>query len=172
MSQVSSPPPQSQPGGPNVNGGEIQVKSGWGPHNKDDLLSFVEPRDLMSFGMIPEFVGRFPVLVSLASLDEEALVSVLTKPKNALMTQYATLFEIDQVCVTCVCVCHVCVCHVCVCVCHVCVCVCHVCVCVSRVCVCVCVCVCVYCVYTCVCTCACKYSVITFDYLEMSLVCR
>ena len=64
--------------------------------------------------MIPEFVGRFPINVSLSSLGKEALVSILTQPKNALVPQYCNLFEMDQVCV-CVCVCvRMCVC-VCVC---------------------------------------------------------
>jgi len=51
----------------------------------------------MAYGMIPEFVGRFPVVVSLSSLDKDALVKVLTQPKNALVSQYMALFEMDQV---------------------------------------------------------------------------
>ena len=65
--------------------------------HRDTLLRCVEPRDLMAYGMIPEFVGRFPVVVSLTSLDKDALVKVLTQPKNALVSQYMTLFEMDQV---------------------------------------------------------------------------
>lgn len=66
--------------------------------HKDRLLSFVEARDLMSYGMIPEFVGRFPVIVNLHHLDVESLVSVLTRPKNALVPQFVSLFKMDQVC--------------------------------------------------------------------------
>ena len=54
--------------------------------------------------MIPEFVGRFPVVVSLDHLGVESLVSILTRPKNALVPQFKSLFRMDQVCV-CVCVC-------------------------------------------------------------------
>ncbi len=55
------------------------------------------PGDLLKFGLIPEFVGRLPVLVTLEALDNEALVSILTKPKNALVKQYKKLFELDNV---------------------------------------------------------------------------
>lgn len=55
----------------------------------------------MSYGMIPEFVGRFPIVVSLHSLDKDALVTILTQPKNALVPQYMALFEMDQVCMSC-----------------------------------------------------------------------
>ncbi len=54
-------------------------------------------RDLIEFGMIPEFCGRLPVIVSLASLDEDALVQILTKPQNALIPQYQHLFTMDKV---------------------------------------------------------------------------
>ena len=64
-------------------------------------MRLVEPRDLMTYGMIPEFVGRFPIVVSLSSLDRDALVEVLTQPKNALISQYMALFEMDQVGVAC-----------------------------------------------------------------------
>ena len=69
--------------------------------HRDALLRLVEPRDLMTYGMIPEFVGRFPIVVSLSSLDRDALVEVLTQPKNALISQYMALFEMDQVGVAC-----------------------------------------------------------------------
>ena len=69
--------------------------------HRDALLRLVEPRDLMAYGMIPEFVGRFPIVVSLSSLDRDALVEVLTQPKNALVSQYMALFEMDQVGVAC-----------------------------------------------------------------------
>ncbi|OOO00520.1 MAG: ATP-dependent protease ATP-binding subunit ClpX [Epulopiscium sp. Nele67-Bin004] len=61
------------------------------------LLKDLEPQDLLKFGLIPEFVGRVPVTVSLENLDEEALVQILTKPKNAIAKQYAKLFEMDGV---------------------------------------------------------------------------
>lgn len=64
---------------------------------KDKLLFDVEPQDLVSFGMIPEFVGRLPVLVSVNSLSEESLVKILTEPRNALVPQYQHLFKMDEV---------------------------------------------------------------------------
>ena len=60
--------------------------------DKSDLLEKMEPEDLLKFGLIPEFVGRLPVMASLLELDEEALVAILTKPKNALIKQYQLLF--------------------------------------------------------------------------------
>ena len=63
----------------------------------DNLFSQVLPQDLMKYGIIPEFVGRVPVVVSLKSLDEEALVRILKEPKNALIKQYQALFELDNV---------------------------------------------------------------------------
>lgn len=64
---------------------------------KDTLLKAVEARDLVEFGMIPEFVGRFPVVVPFHSLTEPMLVDILTKPQNALVPQYKRLFDMDQV---------------------------------------------------------------------------
>lgn len=55
------------------------------------------PQDLVKFGIIPEFIGRVPVTVALKSLDENALVEILTKPKNAIVKQYEKLFELDGV---------------------------------------------------------------------------
>ncbi len=63
----------------------------------DELLRKVEPQDLVKFGLIPEFIGRVPVTVSLNMLDENALVQILSKPKNALIKQYQKLFELDDV---------------------------------------------------------------------------
>ena len=62
-----------------------------------DLLQEVVPQDLTKFGLIPEFVGRVPINVSLRGLDKEALVRILTEPKNALIKQYQKLFEMDEV---------------------------------------------------------------------------
>ena len=64
---------------------------------KDNLLAQVEARDLINFGMIPEFVGRLPVLVSLHSLNEASLMRILTEPRNALIPQYQYLFGMDNV---------------------------------------------------------------------------
>ena len=61
------------------------------------VLREVEPEDLLKFGLIPEFIGRLPVVATLEDLDEEALVEILTKPKNALSKQYARLFEMEGV---------------------------------------------------------------------------
>jgi ATP-dependent Clp protease ATP-binding subunit ClpX len=61
------------------------------------LLSKVLPEDLLRFGLIPEFIGRLPVISSLEPLDEEALVEILTKPKNALVKQYQKMLELDDV---------------------------------------------------------------------------
>ena len=62
-----------------------------------DILHGVEPEDLLKFGLIPEFVGRLPVVATLSDLDEPALVEILTKPKNALVKQYQRLFEMEDV---------------------------------------------------------------------------
>jgi len=61
------------------------------------LLAQVEPEDLIRFGLIPEFIGRLPVVATLEELDEKALVEILTKPKNALTKQYSKLFEYDDI---------------------------------------------------------------------------
>lgn len=65
--------------------------------NTGMLLREVQPEDLIQFGMIPEFVGRFPVVAALDELDEDTLVRILTEPKNALTRQYQKLFELDGV---------------------------------------------------------------------------
>lgn len=62
-----------------------------------ELLSKVLPEDLLRFGLIPEFIGRLPVIASLEQLDESALIEILTKPKNALVKQYQKMLEIDDV---------------------------------------------------------------------------
>ncbi|ENH95771.1 ATP-dependent protease ATP-binding subunit ClpX [Gracilibacillus halophilus YIM-C55.5] len=65
--------------------------------DKAELLSKVLPEDMLRYGLIPEFIGRLPVIGALEPLDEDALVEILTKPKNALAKQYTKLFEIDDV---------------------------------------------------------------------------
>ncbi len=71
-------------------------------HSKDDsrkigeILTDVEPEDLIKYGLIPEFVGRLPVVATLEELDEDALIQILTEPKNALTKQYARLFEMED----------------------------------------------------------------------------
>ncbi len=61
-----------------------------------ELLGELEPEDLLKFGLIPEFVGRLPVLATLEDLDEDALITILTQPKNALVKQYQRLFELEK----------------------------------------------------------------------------
>ncbi|MDS0525049.1 ATP-dependent Clp protease ATP-binding subunit ClpX [Clostridium sp. SHJSY1] len=75
-------------------GAEIQSKK-----EKDvgSLLKEILPSDLLKFGLIPEFVGRLPIVVTLESLDKKALVNILSQPKNALVKQYKKLFEMDNV---------------------------------------------------------------------------
>ncbi|MGH2412986.1 MAG: AAA family ATPase, partial [Microcystaceae cyanobacterium] len=62
-----------------------------------DILRQLEPDDLVKFGMIPEFVGRIPVMAALEPLDEEALMAILTEPRNALVKQYQKLLKMDNV---------------------------------------------------------------------------
>ena len=68
-----------------------------GPQNIDDAFEHVLPEDLLKYGMIPEFIGRLPVFTSVTKLDQEALIAVLTEPKNALVKQYQRLFDLDNV---------------------------------------------------------------------------
>ena len=67
---------------------------------KTDLLSLAEPEDLLKYGLIPEIVGRIPLVVALEHLDKDALIKILTEPKNALTKQYEKLFEMDGVTLT------------------------------------------------------------------------
>ena len=62
-----------------------------------EILKSVEPEDLLKFGLIPEFVGRLPVIATLGDLDERALVEILVNPKNALVKQYQKLFEMESI---------------------------------------------------------------------------
>jgi ATP-dependent Clp protease ATP-binding subunit ClpX len=83
---------------------QSQKQMGFGADLKDtkkenlgDILVKVETEDLLKFGLIPEFVGRLPVIATLNELNEEALVDILSKPKNALIKQYQRLFEFEKV---------------------------------------------------------------------------
>ena len=67
------------------------------PAAEEHILEQLEPQDLLKFGLIPEFVGRLPVMVTLDNLDEPALVNILTEPKNSLVKQYQSLLEMDGV---------------------------------------------------------------------------
>lgn len=73
--------------------GELKV----GKERIGELLRLVEPDDLLKFGFIPEFIGRLPVIATLNELDEEALVRILTEPKNAIVKQYQALLEMDGI---------------------------------------------------------------------------
>ncbi|MEJ2668701.1 MAG: AAA family ATPase, partial [Gammaproteobacteria bacterium] len=73
------------------------VKSRDSQKNVGDTLKDVEPEDLVKYGLIPEFVGRLPVIATLDELDEDALVQILTEPKNSLVKQYQRLFEMETV---------------------------------------------------------------------------
>lgn len=75
-------------------GAELQSKK---ENQVDQMLDKIEPHDLMKFGLIPELIGRLPVIVGLHSLDEDALVRILNEPKNALVKQYQKLFAMDDV---------------------------------------------------------------------------
>lgn len=67
------------------------------PLHKKKILEDVQPEDLLKFGLIPEFIGRLPVIATLEELDEKALIKILTEPKNALVKQFQKLFEMEQV---------------------------------------------------------------------------
>ncbi|MDR3448780.1 MAG: AAA family ATPase, partial [Alphaproteobacteria bacterium] len=62
-----------------------------------EILAATEPEDLLKFGLIPEFVGRLPVIATLTDLDEAALIDILTSPKNALVKQFQRLFEMEDI---------------------------------------------------------------------------
>jgi ATP-dependent Clp protease ATP-binding subunit ClpX len=74
-----------------------EVRPPDGGQHINDLLGDVEPEDLIKYGLIPEFVGRLPVVATLEELDEEALIEILTEPRNALTKQYAKLFDMEGV---------------------------------------------------------------------------
>jgi ATP-dependent Clp protease ATP-binding subunit ClpX len=85
---------RAEPGGIGFN---AMVKGGGAPKSIGELFTSVQPDDLVKFGLIPEFVGRLPVIATLTDLDAEALVQILTAPKNAVTKQYAKLFEMEGV---------------------------------------------------------------------------
>ena len=62
-----------------------------------EILNYVQPEDLLKYGLIPEFVGRLPVIATLTDLDEEAMIRILVEPKNALIKQYQKFFEFERV---------------------------------------------------------------------------
>ncbi|MFZ7131620.1 MAG: ATP-dependent Clp protease ATP-binding subunit ClpX [Eubacteriales bacterium] len=74
-------------------GAEVKTKK----DDKNKTLNNIQPKDLLKFGLIPEFIGRVPIITTLEPLDEKALISILTEPKNALVKQYKKLFEMDNV---------------------------------------------------------------------------
>ena len=75
-------------------GADIQTKD---QRKIGEVLREVQAEDLLKFGLIPEFIGRIPVIATLEELDEDALISILTEPKNALIKQYQKLFEFEDV---------------------------------------------------------------------------
>jgi ATP-dependent Clp protease ATP-binding subunit ClpX len=75
-------------------GAELRTKLA---RETDDVFAKVMPEDLLKFGLIPEFIGRLPVITSVRPLDRDALMQILTEPRNALVRQYAKLFELDNV---------------------------------------------------------------------------
>jgi len=75
-------------------GADIQSRK---ERNIGEILKMVQPEDLLKFGLIPEFVGRLPVIATLGELDEAALVQILTEPKNALVKQFQRLLEFENV---------------------------------------------------------------------------
>ena len=73
------------------------MRSGNDKRNIGELLAAVQPDDLVRFGLIPEFVGRMPVVATLDELDKGALINILVEPKNSLVKQYGLLFEMEGV---------------------------------------------------------------------------
>ena len=73
---------------------ELQSKNN---KRNDDMLTNLEPQDLLQYGLIPEFIGRLPIVATLRDLDKKALIEILTEPKNALIKQYQKMFQLDEV---------------------------------------------------------------------------
>jgi len=78
-------------------GFDADIKHHGDKQSKSELMNRIEPDDLIKFGLIPEFIGRLPVITTLDELDEAALTRILTEPKNALLKQYQHLFEMEKV---------------------------------------------------------------------------
>jgi len=78
-------------------GFSAEIKSKDSSKNVGESLRELEPEDLVRYGLIPEFVGRLPIIATLEELDEDALISILTEPRNSLTKQYARLFEMENV---------------------------------------------------------------------------
>jgi ATP-dependent Clp protease ATP-binding subunit ClpX len=95
MGFLSEEDKEKQPGQEAAEGAEVERPAG--KLRDTELLSQVQPGDLIRFGLIPEFVGRLPVIGVLDDLDKAALVQILTKPRNALVRQYQKLFEFENV---------------------------------------------------------------------------
>ena len=66
-------------------------------YKKEELFKFVEPKDLIKYGLIPEFIGRLPIATSVNELDKDALIEILTKPKNAITKQFVKMFQLDDI---------------------------------------------------------------------------
>ncbi len=66
-------------------------------YKKEELFKFVEPKDLIKYGLIPEFIGRLPIATSVNELDKEALIEILTQPKNAITKQFVKMFQLDDI---------------------------------------------------------------------------
>ena len=75
-------------------GGNVKTKK---ELKEDEIIKMVEPHDLIKYGLIPEFIGRVPITVTLQELDEKALKKILAEPRNSLVKQYKKLFEIDGI---------------------------------------------------------------------------
>ena len=75
----------------------VDVKSSEITQTLSDNLKDVQPEDLIKFGLIPEFIGRLPVVATLGELDQDALIQILNEPKNALTKQYGALFQMEDV---------------------------------------------------------------------------
>ncbi len=78
-------------------GFSAEIRSKESEANFGEILKSIEPEDLIKYGLIPEFVGRLPIVATLEELDEGALVQILVEPRNALVKQYGRLFELEDV---------------------------------------------------------------------------
>ena len=74
-----------------------KVKKNYKDRKFSQIMKLLEPEDLIKYGLIPEFIGRMPIIATLDDLDETSLVKILTEPKNSLIKQYQRLFEFESV---------------------------------------------------------------------------